>query len=683
MHKPYSPFTFAIVADAHVRLDTAVPSSDYPSNKLANGRNRRIINQINQLAPDFVIHLGDFVHPIPALPTFEPAMQLARDMYRQLDADLHVLPGNHDVGDKPNAWTPAPAVTAESHAVFERLWGPTWSSFDYEDCHFVLINTPILNSGLSREAAQRDWLERDLATNQKAGKRPFLFLHYPLYLADPQEPSHYDNIDQPARDWLLDLLNAYQVEAVFAGHVHNFFYNRYNDTDLYVLPSAAFIRPGFSELFAIEPAAEYGRNDPQKLGFTLVAIESDGYRTQPIRTHGATDSLPLLPSGQQGGIADNNIGVYLRQAWADPIIFSHGNLDEFGRKRARNDYLLWGLWELGIRKLRVPLDDLTHAGTRQRMQELQALGHQFTIFCVGEPDDYAVETLINHHDLVAAWELILPREQMEAGLRHVQHIKQIISIPTYLSKLETLADQEHETDAIEIDHFAKHGFRLTETNLPVPATVDGVVFRLEANVSPWDGVHTAVRLTQSSGKTAVIHVQLPKASEGRVYDQDLEIANRAAETAVTAAALPRTIVFLEPFVDFDRGYYPRHGLLNKRYNPRPAHDVWRHLQRIMGDGKFQADKASASEGVSAFALETAIGRCVLLLAHDETPTKLEIVWETDEGSGQWLDLQTGQVSAVDWQPTVEGIRVIRPTESARFYPALFFVDSRVGRRYAI
>lgn len=689
MHKPSSSFSFAIIADAHIRLDTAtsaplsagVSSPDYPSNQLANGRNRHIIRQINQLTPDFVIHLGDLVHPIPALPAFEPAMQTAYEMYQQLDADLHVLPGNHDVGDKPNAWTPAPAVSEESCAIFERLWEPTWSSFDHEGCHFVLINAPILNSDLPREAAQRAWLEADLAANQKAGRRVFLFLHYPLYLADPAEPPHYDNIAQPAREWLLDLLSAYQVEAVFAGHVHNFFYNRYGETDLYALPAAAFIRPGFSELFGIEPAAEYGRNDPHKLGFTLVTIEPDGYRIQPIRTNGATDGPPRLPSGQQGGTAVNNIGVYLRQAWAEPVAFSHGNLDELGRKRARNDYLLWGLWELGIRQLRVPLDDLADADTRQRMRELQTLGHQFTVFSVGKPDDYAIDTLINHHDLVAAWELILPKEQMAAGLWHIQQIKQIIPLPTYLSPLETLADQEHEAGAAEIDHFAKHGFRLTEADLPAVEALDGFVFRLEADVHPWEGIETAVHLAKN--KTAVIHVQLPRASEGRVFDDDLAIANRAAETAVAAAIHPHTHIFLEPFVDFDRGYYPRHGLLDKRYNPRPAYDVWRHLQRVIDDREIQARKIAAADGAAAFALETAVGHCILLLSHDEMPTELAVAWEVEAGSGQWLDLQTGQASVVEWQPTATGIRIIRPTASVRFYPALFFTDSRIGRRYSI
>ena len=121
-----------------------------------------------------------------------------------------------------------------------------------------------------------------------ATKRRFLFLHYPPYILNGDEPSHYDNIDEPARSWLLSIIEKYRFEDVFAGHVHNYFYNRHADTELYVGPSITFIRHDYSEMFRIKPEenTENGRNDLGKFGYLIVRVYSDGHATEFVRTYG-------------------------------------------------------------------------------------------------------------------------------------------------------------------------------------------------------------------------------------------------------------------------------------------------------------------------------------------------------------------------------------------------------------
>ena len=84
----------------------------------------------------------------------------------------------------------------------------------------MVLNSQILNTGLSAEQEQRTWLETDLAAH--AGMRIAVFLHLPPYLHNPAEPhlGHYDNIGEPARTWLLKLLAAHRVAWLFAAHVH-------------------------------------------------------------------------------------------------------------------------------------------------------------------------------------------------------------------------------------------------------------------------------------------------------------------------------------------------------------------------------------------------------------------------------------------------------------------------------
>ena len=161
----------------------------------------------------------------------------------------------------------------------------------------------------------------------------------PLYLNHPQEAEHYDNISEPARSWLLSLLETYNVEAVFTAHSHNFFYNRYFNTDLYALPAVAFVRPDFSELFGIPPASEFGRNDVEKLGFVLVSVDEAGYHIESIRSHGLIEgqeeAIVSYPRSLGSHSTDKRtmpIGVPLRHAWAHSIEMPTDNLDEFTRK---------------------------------------------------------------------------------------------------------------------------------------------------------------------------------------------------------------------------------------------------------------------------------------------------------------------------------------------------------------
>ena len=56
-----------------------------------------------------------------------------------------------------------------------------------------------------------------------------------------------------------------------------------------------------------------------------------------------------------------------------------GAVDEFRRKIARNDYPIMAIWEMGIRGLRVPIQDLEDEKTRRRMGLMRDVGHNFHV----------------------------------------------------------------------------------------------------------------------------------------------------------------------------------------------------------------------------------------------------------------------------------------------------------------
>ena len=61
-----------------------------------------------------------------------------------------------------------------------------------------------------------------------------------------------------------------------------------------------------------------------------------------------------------------------------------------------------------------------------------------------------------------------------------------------------------------------------------------------------------------------------RGSETEAFIDDEAVAARVAEAVEAARRHPDTVVFLDTFMDHDRGYYPRHGLIDRRFNPRQS-----------------------------------------------------------------------------------------------------------------
>jgi hypothetical protein len=657
-----NPFSFVVLADTHIRSETEANPA-YPSDRTANTRHAYAMRKIRQIAPAFVIHLGDVVHPIPALAGHDSALRTAREHYDSLDCPVHVTPGNHDVGDKPNSLVPAPDADSNSHAHFQAAWGKPWAAFDFQNCRFVILNSSLMNSGLAAETEQQQWLEQDLAESRRNGKRIFVCMHYPFFIDSPTEDDHYDNIAEPARSRLLGLLADYGVEAVFSGHAHVFFYNRFREMDLYTVPSLTFVRPGYSELFQIPPGAdrEYGRFDTGKLGFMLVSITARDHRLRLIHTNGKGENEELthwdgrrLQEMESSSSQVSPVGVTLRHTWANSYELPFDNLDEFNRKLARNDHWLPALWEAGIQRLRLPLGDLAREDRRQRIAALIKKGFRFTFFSAGVPAHRTLETVKRHHRLMEAWEIIAPQYRLAEVIEDVKSLKAAIGVRVYLSKLAHTSreDFDHGT---HFHHFADQGFAFED--LPVVKTqlaqhpdggvVDGVVFSTRRYADLPQNMAKAAGVLKTRGAAVIVQAIFPRVDEGVISDRDPDVAHLAAISLVAARAVKGTVVFFDTFVDHDRGYYPRHGLLDRRYNPRIGLHVLSHLQdvlQVLGQIDYARTIASPP-GVGAVAVQA--GDCRVALVMPENPgTPLELgiaeIAVGDRDRAQWLDLASGK-----------------------------------------
>jgi hypothetical protein len=586
MPRPNPLFTFAVIADSHLNPEGKQNTSPWRTNRLANSRNELVVQQLNQLQPTFIVHLGDVTHPVPAHPDYLPATDAAKKLFQPLTRPLYFVPGNHDVGDKPLDWMPADCISENAVLIFRKIFGPDWGSFNHGDCHFIWINSSLLNSRLPFECEQKQWLEADLG--EVSGKRVFLFTHYPPYLCRADEGSHYDNLDEPARSWLCELVVKHRIEALFAGHVHNFFYNRLGATDCYVLPSVTNLRQDYAELFRVEPADEYGRNDIGKLGFFLVDVYRDRHVAHFVHTKGAQfGGAQLRSQAQTFRRAElSRIGVDLRHPWAEEIELPYNApLDELGRKRVRNDYGLLALRGLGIINLRAPFSDLADDRVRQRMVDLHALGNRFAVFTFGVPDDAVLRLMSNHRAIIERWELVLPTQAVEAACARLKRARKQELPSIWFTKLRSHDEGKHDQSK-PFDHSVSLGLDASEheelAQLSVAhdrhsAIFDGVIFKIEFDQVLMPAVQHIIKLSETFGIRAAICVKLAPARSAASSSTIHDIANRVAEVILCAWCNPNIEFFLDTFQDIDRGYFLRRGLIDRRCNPQLAGDVFREL----------------------------------------------------------------------------------------------------------
>ncbi|WP_167670743.1 metallophosphoesterase family protein [Allopusillimonas ginsengisoli] len=586
-------FRFALVADSHLNPVDAANTSPWQTNHMANQRNEVVVDAINQLEPAFTIHVGDVVHPLPTTPHYEGASAYALQLYSRLTKPFFIAPGNHDIGDKWQAGTPAASISNQTCEEYETRFGLQWQAFEHNDCCFIILNACLLGSGLPQERVQWLFLEDMLAKNKS--KRKFVFSHYPPYITDPAEPDNYDNIDSAPRARLLKLLEDHDVEALFAGHVHTFFLNRFGTTWSYALPSSTNFRQDYAELFKVEPAQELGRNDLGKFGFFIVDVHESGHVARFVRTHGSTSADDVNGIVAQVGTDVRNdyrptVGVAFTHDWTSSTRLPFNPpLDTFMRKEARNDYFILNLWDCAIRTVRIPAHDVLEATARNRVRILAALGHRFTIFNVNAPSDALLEALQALGNSVQGLELICTREQMGAPLPEMLCKA---SYPVFYAPIFSVSDKLDA--AAPFDHTMASGITMADMcrlldDEGMQARLGqhaGIVVRIGYSEPVLESLEQIAGFSRSNTIPVMVHVKLSPDESYVLNADDHSQAARVAEASIGAALYPDMAISLDTFMDVDRGYFTRQGLVDRRHNPRQAggaaRDIHQHLQGRAG-----------------------------------------------------------------------------------------------------
>ncbi|MFQ6099311.1 MAG: metallophosphoesterase family protein, partial [Armatimonadota bacterium] len=294
---PRPRFTFAVISDTHITPPPAPNRKRRAWGDLHNPNTRRAIRQINAFAPAFVVNCGDVINSFPGLETYPAECVEAKKMMGEFEPEVRIVFGNHDTGNKksfPKArWADrvqepfCPNVCEGNLRYFRERFGKDFYSWDYDGCHFVVLDSQLFESGLPDEERQWQFLTQDLERS-KGARHLFAFFHQPPYWLAPNEPGekYYEIIDNPARLRLLNLLDRYGARVVFSGHTHWPIAGRYKRVLLFTLPSTAFQRNfGFYESEVRYPAI-----DPMQVGYALVRVYDDRVAVERVLTH------PPLPA---------------------------------------------------------------------------------------------------------------------------------------------------------------------------------------------------------------------------------------------------------------------------------------------------------------------------------------------------------------------------------------------------
>lgn len=167
---------------------------------------RKLVAQIMRLKPDIVMQTGDLVHTGSEDSLWKIYDSITEEMRRQIP--VYPARGNHDFGGNGYEARVTRPFTSGNRLYY---------SFDKEHCHFISVDSL---SPYVPGSAQYQWLEKDLAGAQKAGRLTIVFFHYPPYSIG----SH--GSDLKIRAALCPLFQKHGVRVVFNGHDHNYYRTR-------------------------------------------------------------------------------------------------------------------------------------------------------------------------------------------------------------------------------------------------------------------------------------------------------------------------------------------------------------------------------------------------------------------------------------------------------------------------
>ncbi|MEM7200078.1 MAG: LamG-like jellyroll fold domain-containing protein [Planctomycetota bacterium] len=235
---------------------------------------RQAVADVNLLDPDLVMTVGDLIQGYNERAGWMTEMVEFREVLGGLNRRWFPVAGNHDI-----YWRGADKPADEHEGDYEAHFGPLWYAFSHKDCWFVVLysdepNPETGERNFGKPECQRmspeqlQWLKATLR-QARGARHVFVFLHHPRWLA--QYGDDWEKVHQA-------LVQAGNVSAVFAGHIHRMRYDGARDgIDYFALATTG------GHLAAEVPTAGYLHH------FHMVTVRPDRVHVAAVPVGGVLD----------------------------------------------------------------------------------------------------------------------------------------------------------------------------------------------------------------------------------------------------------------------------------------------------------------------------------------------------------------------------------------------------------
>ncbi len=240
----HAPFRFVLIGD---RTGSAVP-----------GVYEEVLAEVNRLAPDLVVTVGDEIEGYTEDPVALTAMWSGYDsLAARLGAPVYLCAGNHDITSDGmvSAWKAGSGRE------------PCYS-FDRNGVHFAILDTGRWETSAEwmEKSGYREWMEKDLAAHARDRLTVVVF----------HKPYWYDTLAERKPDPMHDVFRRNGVDYVFNGHFHDYATAVYDEIRYTILASSGG---------ALEPDEDRA----SFFQFLWCTVEGDSIRRALIRKDGIVD----------------------------------------------------------------------------------------------------------------------------------------------------------------------------------------------------------------------------------------------------------------------------------------------------------------------------------------------------------------------------------------------------------
>lgn len=201
----FADFKFAVIGDS--RSDNLL------------GINMKILseimNKIKEEGVEFIIVTGDMITSSSNNAISGKRLKIWRDFIEKFNIPFYISMGNHEI--KTELSEDIIRSTFDMPGNGPDVLKELVYSFDYNNAHFVAIDTNIYKNFHRFGDAQAEWLKKDLDMNTK--KLIFIFGHEPFFPVHDHIGTSLDKYPEE-RDDMWKLFKSYGVDIYFCGHEH-------------------------------------------------------------------------------------------------------------------------------------------------------------------------------------------------------------------------------------------------------------------------------------------------------------------------------------------------------------------------------------------------------------------------------------------------------------------------------